>query len=60
MGSNPDSENQTEIFVLALMAGNVEIGDEVGETESPSYNIWQFFTVSHLSDANKGGAKNEV
>ena len=28
--------------------------------ESPSYYIWQYFTVSHSSDAKKGGAKNAV
>jgi hypothetical protein len=42
------------------MAANVEIGDEDGETESPSYYIWQLFTVLHPSDANKDGAENEV
>jgi hypothetical protein len=45
------------------MADKVEIGDEDGcieETQSPSYYIWQFFTVSHSSDDNKGGEKIEV
>jgi hypothetical protein len=45
------------------MAGNVESGDEddcIDETDSPSYYSRQIFTVSHSSDANKGGVKIEV
>ena len=47
------------------MAGNedLEIGDADGcikETESSSYHIWQYFTVSNSSYPKKDGAKITV
>ena len=30
------------------------------QIESPSYYIWQYFTVSNSLEAKKGGAKNTV
>ena len=42
---------------------DIEISDDDGcieRKESPSYYIWQHFTISNSSEAKKGGAKNAV
>ena len=44
------------------MAYVENVADDVciEQIESPSYYIWQYFTVSNSSEAKKGGAKNAV
>ena len=65
MGSNTNffGHEKTQMAGISLeMMQNLEIGDvdrciNLKETESSSYYIWQYFTVSISSDPKKGGAK---